>query len=268
MNTSTVTFLKLGGSLITDKNHPGRARTDVLARLADEIAQAFHAAPEQALVLGHGSGSFGHAAAHRHGTRAGVRTSAGWLGFVDVWKEARALNQLVVDALLHAGVPVIAFPPSAWLVTAAGQPQAGDLAPLRAALAAGLVPLVNGDTVFDTTLGGTIVSTEEVFLHLAAGLPPRRILLAGREEGVWADYPTCTRLIERLTPRSLAEHDHGLAGSASVDVTGGMREKVLQMLALARQYSGFSAQIYSGLVPGSTLAVLRGEERGTRICLE
>ena len=33
-------YLKLGGSLITDKRHPERARLDVIERLAAEIAEA------------------------------------------------------------------------------------------------------------------------------------------------------------------------------------------------------------------------------------
>ena len=57
---SNIQFLKLGGSLITDKSRPQTARLDVLERLASEIAQAYHKHPDLSLVIGHGSGSFGH----------------------------------------------------------------------------------------------------------------------------------------------------------------------------------------------------------------
>ncbi|MEL6309142.1 MAG: hypothetical protein AAFQ52_13445 [Chloroflexota bacterium] len=57
-----VTLLKLGGSLITDKTQREILREDVLARLANEIAQALGANPTMQLVIGHGSGSFANRA--------------------------------------------------------------------------------------------------------------------------------------------------------------------------------------------------------------
>ena len=63
-------FLKLGGSLITDKHTPRTPRPDVLARLMQEITEARAARPGMRIVLGHGSGSFGHVEAKRYGTRA------------------------------------------------------------------------------------------------------------------------------------------------------------------------------------------------------
>src|SRR5512146_1620840 len=99
MTSPELVFLKLGGSLITDKDTPRAPRLDILARLAGEIAEARRQRPRMQIVLGHGSGSFGHVPARKYGTRQGVRTPEEWLGFAEVWKEARALNQIVVDAL-------------------------------------------------------------------------------------------------------------------------------------------------------------------------
>ena len=47
-------FLKLGGSLITDKTGVEAARPAVLARLAAEIAAARAAQPGLPLLIGHG----------------------------------------------------------------------------------------------------------------------------------------------------------------------------------------------------------------------
>ncbi len=258
-------FLKLGGSLITDKDSPSTPRLAIIERLADEIAAARAAQPGLSLLLGHGSGSFGHTAARRHGTRQGVHSPQEWLGFAEVWREARALNQIVIDACARAGLPVIAFPPSAAVLAQDGQPLRWDIAPLRAALHAGLIPVVNGDVIFDKARGGTILSTEEAFLYLAHRLRPRRILLAGLEPGVWADFPTCRHLIPTLTPETLSGHDVHLGGSASVDVTGGMREKVLAMLALSAAIPGLTVQIFTGLEPGLLTRVLLGEAAGTTL---
>lgn len=261
-----LTFLKLGGSLITNKDVPNTPRKDVLARLAEEISDALRSQPGLQLILGHGSGSFGHTAASRHGTRHGVRGASGWRGFAEVWKEARALNQIVVEALAAAGLPVIAFPPSAAVIARDGQPISWDLAPMRAALSAGLIPLVYGDTIFDEVRGGTILSTEDLFFYLAGQFEPRRILLAGLVEGVWADFPACSQLIETITPENIRQYAAKIAGSASIDVTGGMLEKVRRMLDLAANRSGFEAVIFSGAQPGAVAKALNGSRIGTRIC--
>ncbi len=262
---SDLVFLKLGGSLITDKTQPQTARRDTLARLAAEIASARQERPVVKLVLGHGSGSFGHHAASKHATRQGVHSARQWEGFVEVYRAARALNQIVLESLLDAGLPVIAFPPSAGVISANGLARTWDMQPLQAGLEAGLVPLINGDVIFDAILGGTILSTEELFATLAPSLHPQRILLAGIEQGVWADFPQCTRLVEQITPRSYNMNASAIGGSAAVDVTGGMRQKVESMLDLCQAIPGLEALIFSGEIPGNTQQALLGGSPGTLI---
>ena len=97
-----LTLLKLGGSLITDKNRPHTPRLEVLARLAEEIAAARRQRPGLRLLLGHGSGSFGHVPAQKYGTCQGVHSADEWQGFVEVWHQAAALNRLVMEALRAA----------------------------------------------------------------------------------------------------------------------------------------------------------------------
>jgi isopentenyl phosphate kinase len=258
-------FLKLGGSLITDKKRAHTPRPDVISRVAEEIALARRETPELRLLLGHGSGSFGHVAAHKHHTREGVQGQASWLGFAEVWSEARALNQIIIEGLSAAGLPVVAFPPSAFMLSRDGIPAEWPIEGLERALGAGLVPVVNGDVVFDTVRGGTILSTEDVFSALAFALSPRRILLAGIEAGVYADFPACLRPIEQITSASFAHVLQGISGSASVDVTGGMRQKVELMLHLTHQIPGLEALIFSGDIPGNVQNALAGRATGTRI---
>jgi len=70
---SELVFLKLGGSLLTDKTQVEAVQEDALRRVAGEVSRACQDAPHLRLLLGHGSGSFGHVAARQHGTRAGVQ---------------------------------------------------------------------------------------------------------------------------------------------------------------------------------------------------
>jgi len=261
-------FVKWGGSLITDKNNPATHRPEVLTRLAGELAEYCHRQPGARLVLGHGSGSFGHVPASRYRTRQGVHSSQDWLGFLEVWRQAASLNRLVMQALQKAGLPAMAFQPSASILAREGQVAAWDLGPLQVALEAGLLPVVYGDVIFDSQRGGTILSTEDLFDYLARHLKPERVLLASIEPGVWADYPNCSELIHQLTPQDLPTFEQALQGSVATDVTGGMASKVRQGLALAGAVPGLEVLIFSGASPGALLAVLEGQMAGTRLTAE
>ena len=258
-------LLKLGGSLITDKTQPYTPHLETLEDLAAQIADALRTDPELKLVVGHGSGSFGHAAASQYQTRRGVQGPEGWRGFAEVWYQASALNRLVMESLRRAALPCVTLAPVASVTARDGLLASWDLAVLRSALAAGLLPVVHGDVVFDEVRGGTILSTEDLFVHLARHLQPQHILLAGREAGIWADFPARTRLIRELTPGELDTQAPELKAPAGADVTGGMKAKVLQMCALVKEIPSLDALIFSGLEPGSVRQALLGEHPGTLI---
>lgn len=265
----TLVFLKLGGSLITDKSRPYTARVEKIRELAEQIARALRERPELRLLVGHGSGSFGHTAAREYHTREGiVRQSPDaaryWEGFAEVGYQARRLHRLVMDSLREAGTSAISLPPSAAAVARDGRVERWDLEPLQQALTAGLLPVIHGDVVFDRARGGTILSTEELFAHLAHLLRPQQILVAGLETGVWADFPARTRLVEQIEPGAFAGI-RGVGPAVGADVTGGMAEKVRLLVELCAGLPGLTARIFSGEQPGNLLRALRGESVGTLI---
>jgi isopentenyl phosphate kinase len=133
------------------------------------------------------------------------------------------------------------------------------------ALASGIVPVIFGDTVFDEVRGGTILSTEDLFMYLAGALQPNRILLAGLEAAVWEDFPARTKKVEKITPVSFNEIKAGVGKSAAADVTGGMESKVQQMLELVEAHPDLTVQIFSSDQPGNLVRALSGETLGTLI---
>ncbi len=252
-------FLKLGGSLITDKTRPLAVRRRVLRRLAREIAVALAARPGLRLLLGHGSGSFGHVVGKRHSTREGVHGPEGWRGYAETARAAALLDRLVCDALWEADIPALAFPPSASALCRDGVLVRLEVRPIAEALRQGLVPLIYGDVALDEVRGGTIVSTEEVFAYLVPHLRPDRILLAGQVAGVYTADPRrdpTARLLRRLTPAAVHEVESGLGASHGVDVTGGMWAKVRAMTSLVGEEPTVRIQIFSGERPGNVRRAL------------
>ena len=179
-----LTFVKFGGSLITDKRVENSFRADAASRVAAEVHSALSQNADLRLLRGHGSGSFGHVAAKKYGTMQGVHTPDQWRGFVHVATVAAELNHLMAKTLDEAGVPVWRFQPSASALSSDGVLVSLALHPIRHALEHGLVPLVYGDVSLDDVRGGTIISTETVFFYLARHLRVTRIFLLGDVDGV------------------------------------------------------------------------------------
>jgi isopentenyl phosphate kinase len=245
---SEIVFLKLGGSLITDKTRVEHAHTRVIRRLVREIKAALDARPNLKLVLGHGSGSFGHMAAMKFGTRDGIKRESDWLGCAKVAASAARLNQIVTDIFIEEDVPVISLPPSASARCEDGQLIYLDTFGIRSALKHNLVPLVYGDVALDIVRGATIVSTEDVFAFLSDEIGPSSILLAGEVTGVFASAKMIGPAIDLITPVNIYRYQAALRGSRGTDVTGGMIGKVDQMLKLVTQHPLIKIKIFSGSV--------------------
>jgi isopentenyl phosphate kinase len=258
-----VIFLKLGGSLITQKDQAETARITVIRRLAREIANALTQVPDMQLVIGHGSGSFGHHAAQQYGTDQGASSWEDWVGFTEVWRAAQQLNRIIMDELRNAGLPLINFSPSASAVCQDGVLKFMAIEPILRALSVGLVPLTHGDVAFDRVTGSTIISTEQIFQYLSDRLQPQRVLLAGLDAGVYPDPAHPEQVQTTIAPEDLENLDIGQ--SQAVDVTGGMASKVELAVQMIQANPTLEISIFSGQDDGAVEASLLGAKPGTLI---
>jgi isopentenyl phosphate kinase len=251
-------LLKLGGSLITDKARPETPRREVIARLAGEIARAAREIPFH-VVVGHGSGSFGHVAARESGIATGLRSADQLPGVSRTQERAAALHRIVIEALLAAGALPFSIAPSSCLVADAGRPAAFAAEPLLLALDRGLLPVLYGDVVTDRSWGISICSTERLFEALAGtlrdqGRTIRRALWLGETDGL---YDSEGRTVPTISAGDLDRAAAAIGAPAGTDVTGGMLHRVETALGLARL--GVPSLLANGLVPGLLERALRGE---------
>ncbi len=254
-----VTLVKLGGSLITDKARPRTVEKERLGRLAAEIAAGRSGG---CLVVGHGSGSFGHPEAKAAGLVGGaggrrLDSPADRMGIARTQSAAQALHRMIVSSLIDAGVPAYSQPPSGFLVADDGEPRGEAPAPLAAALRSGLTPVTMGDVAIDRRRGAAIVSTETVFEFLAGALPAleievRRVLWLGVVAGVLDE---AGRLIRRIDETNIEAAAAAAGGSSAVDVTGGMEHRLAAAWRLAR--AGVESLILDGREPGLLESALR-----------
>lgn len=252
-------LVKLGGSLITDKSKPYTVRPDTIRRLSGEV----HSARQEKdfnLILGHGGGSFPHSSAKKYQTQRGYINDKSPEGVAVVQNDAAKLNRIIVDALLNEGERVMSVQPSASCISENGKIKEWYTKPVQMLLAEGMLPVVYGDIGLDVKKGCCILSTEEVLRFLADSFSGRRIIMAGKVDGVMAGE----KVIPKITRSNFSEIKKHIQGSDGIDVTGGMVHKIEQALDMAD--TGIQVEIINGDKPGVLKRALLGEEDlGTRI---
>lgn len=235
-------FLKLGGSAITDKTREATTRLDVIRNAARAIANVCAQKPDFKILLGHGSGSFGHFAAQE----SGFGQPDNWRAYAETGAAAARLNRIVTDILLEENIPVVSIQPSASARCRDGELQSLEVAPVRAALDHNLIPLLYGDVALDDIRGMTIVSTDALFAYLAALLHPTRIIYATAVNGIYTADPALNpdaRLLSAITPGNFPAIRFGVGAAQGVDVTGGMLDKLSRAVALVAKLPSLEIHI-------------------------
>jgi len=256
-------IMKLGGSVITDKTRPFTARHNTIKRLAAEIREA-RKERQFDVIIGHGGGSFPHTAATEYQTHKGAVNERSGRGVAMVQDAASRLNRIVVSALLGEGIDAISMQPSASCITEDGKIVAWPLDAMKMALEMGLVPVAYGDAALDRKNGCTIVSTEKLINHMADTFKPEKIIIAGEVDGVFTGDPfkdPTAKLIPLITQANLPEIRQYLGASRGTDVTGGMIDKIKELIELAGK--GYTSEIVNATKSGFLKRALLGEHVGT-----
>ena len=240
------TVLKLGGSVITEKDRAETLDGAALDAAADAVAAA-----SSDLALVHGAGSFGHHYAEKHGVsvRDGT-TDAG--AALEIHGSMTTLNRFVLSRLHDRGVDALPVHPLSAGARDADADLDLSLSSARTMLGEGVVPVSHGDVIAHEDHGATIISGDEVVVDWATGLDADRIGLCSAVDGVYDESGT---VIDRIDDFDAVAD--ALGGSDTTDVTGGMAGKVRTLLELDAPAFVFGR--------GDLSAFLGGEDVGTRI---
>jgi isopentenyl phosphate kinase len=220
------------------------------------------------LIVGHGGGSYPHFPAKEYKTHLGLFSQESLKGAALVQDAASSLNRIVVDALLKTGEPAVSVQASASAVAKDSKILRWDLEAVRLMLKSDFLPVPYGDLGLDVSQGVCILSTEEIFRFLAAQLKPKRIIIGTNVGGVYDSDPQINRdavKIPLITTDNAKDVLPSLGGANTIDVTGGMRSKILTLLELVKE-TETECLVIGLLVPGALEDALNGEtEKGTLI---
>jgi isopentenyl phosphate kinase len=227
-------ILKIGGSVITDKNGELAARTEVINRLAEETQKA----GVKNLIIVHGGGSFGHPTAQKYGIKEGLKDEAQKVGFAETHHVMTVLNGLVMDALVWHSIPALSIAPSCCVVTENGRIKSFEDTALKTLLKMRFVPVLYGDAVLDAKLGFTVLSGDQLVAYLAMKFGASKIVIGVDTDGLYDADPKVAKdakLYAHLTLGELEKVKSKLGGSTAADVTGGMLGKIVELVPAVEQ---------------------------------
>jgi isopentenyl phosphate kinase len=218
-------ILKIGGSVITDKSGYRKAIPERIEKIAKAVASIWKKGARD-LVLVHGAGSFGHALVIKHGLKDGVKNTAQKLGYADAHAACCELSSMVVCALIANGAPAVSIPPAIVISLKDKRIYRFDTKIVNDYLQSGYLPVLFGDMAPDSVLGGYPCSGDQIVAYLGKGAD--FVLLATNVDGVLDDAGKVIPLICRENFPEISKH----LKETPNDVTGGMRGKIGELMAL------------------------------------
>jgi isopentenyl phosphate kinase len=241
------TVLKLGGSVVTEKDEPETVDEATLSAVSKAIAAE---RPER-LVIVHGGGSFGHVAAAERdvSTTEGTQSAADVAAIHGTMGE---LNAAVCGALREQAVPAVPLRPLSMAHKSAEGALSVTVDALAALLEEGFVPVAHGDVVAHAGRGATVASGDELVVRIAERLVAERVGLCSTVPGV---LDSDGGVIEHIESYDAAAD--ALGESDATDVTGGMAGKVRTLLELTVPTAIFG--------PGDLEVFLDGDLPGTTV---
>ena len=256
LSETKTTILKIGGSVITDKNEELSARTEVINRLVEEVQKA----GIRNLIIVHGGGSFGHPTAQKYDIKEGLKDDVQKVGFAETHHVMTVLNGLVMDALVWHNIPAFSMAPSCCVITENGRIKLCEDKVLNTLLKMGFVPVLYGDAVLDEKLGFTVLSGDQIVSYLARKLGASKVVIGVDTDGLYDKDPKITKnasLYTRMTLSELTKVKSKLGGSTAADVTGGMLGKISELISVVE--SGIPVVMVNAVKPNRIYKALLGE---------
>jgi isopentenyl phosphate kinase len=226
--------IKIGGSVVTDKKSAApkinSRNLKIIARQLKNFKRPY--------VLIHGAGSFGHPLVKRSGIDKGIKNKSQLLAFAETQRLQNQLNCLVCNALIKEGIPAVPCQASSHAIMKKGRLAKMEFKTIAGMIKLGMVPVCYGVPAFDEAQGSSILSGDQIAPYLALKLGAKKIIEAGDVEGIYTDDPKKNKkaeLIKKISKKNFKDIEKYLSGSQTTDVTGGMRQKYLELIGAAKK---------------------------------
>ena len=204
-------LIKLGGSIITNKEKPLSAKRKIIDNLAKNLKKI-----DESIIIVHGGGSYGHYWSVKYDMHTKEK-KYDLRGVAIVKNSMIELNKIVLDLLLKNKLNPYCLPPTDFM--SGNKPILKKIQEIKKIAESGLIPVTYGDALWFGQKKTYILSGDKIMTHLAKILKPRLCIFALNEDGLYSDLKS-KKLIYELKNELPSISDN------KMDVTGGMTRKV------------------------------------------
>lgn len=212
-------LIKLGGSIITNKEKPHSARKSTI----DKIAKILRKINEPFVVV-HGGGSFGHywSVKYNMHTKPAMYNQH---GIAVVKNSMVSLNKIILDSFLKNSLNPYCLPAADFM--SGNMPIIKKVKEIENIAKSNLVPVTFGDAMWYGKKKSYILSGDKIMTILAKTLRPRLSIFVLNVDGVFSDLKTRNLIYDMKNQKPQVS-------KIAMDVTGGMKRKIEEATRISR----------------------------------
>ncbi len=244
-------IIKIGGSLISNKEKPFSFRKKIVEQIADEINSFY---PEKKFLVVHGGGSYGHPIAKKYKIKEGWEEERA-IGFYKTHRAMIELTKKIVDIFVEKGLPSFPVCASSIFIVKEGEIFYGYVEVIKNLIEKKFIPFLYGDVAFSVDKGIDILSGDQIVKYIANNFSAEKVIFLMDVDGIYDKNPKKknAKLIEIIDEKFELIESKGI-----FDVTGGIKNKVEEAMKI-------NCDVYfiNGKIKGNLTKAIRGERVGT-----
>jgi len=236
-------LIKLGGSIITNKQKPLTANIAEIKQIASHLRKV-----KEQYVIVHGGGSFGHYWSVKYNMH--TKPDRYSIKGVSVVKNSMVeLNKLVLQSFLQSNLNPYCLPPTDFIF--GNKPIIKKVKEIPKIANTGLIPISYGDVMWFGKNKFYILSGDKIMGMLTRILKPRLAIFVTNVDGVYSNIKT-RKLIREITTERPTITD------VKMDVTGGMSRKIKEDIDMSK--SGTNVFFVNGKMPQRIVNAINDKE--------
>ena len=225
-------LIKLGGSIITNKEKPLSPRKKVVENIVKNLKRV-----DEPIIIVHGGGSFGHYWSVKYDMHTKPEKNDMY-GVAIVKNSMIDLNKIILDVFVKNKLNPYSLPPTDFM--SGNKPLIKKIKEIAKIAKSGLIPITYGDALWYGNKKTYILSGDKIMTYLAKILKPKLVIFALNEDGLYSDLKTKKLIYE-------FKEENPKISKNKMDVTGGMTRKVDEATIIAK--SGMNVFFVNGNKP-------------------
>jgi isopentenyl phosphate kinase len=235
-------LIKLGGSIITNKEKPLTPNKNSITRIASSLKNL-----SEPVIIIHGGGSFGHYWSVKYDMHTKPERYSP-IGVSTVKNSMVKLNSIVLESFLKSGLKPYCLPPSDFIL--GDRPLIRKVKEIPKITKSGLIPVSYGDVIWFGKNKFYILSGDRIMGILSKLLHPRLAIFVTNVDGVYSDMKN-KLLLNEIT------NEKPITPKVTMDVTGGMSRKIKEAINISRD--GTDVIFVNGNIPKRITNAINGK---------